>query len=1317
MRLAKLTATGFKSFGDKTEIAFDHPVTGIVGPNGCGKSNVVDAIKWVLGSQSAKSLRGGAMLDVIFNGTSTRKPAGMASVTLTFDNKDRTLGLDLDTVSVTRQLYRDGSSEYLINKQRCRLRDIKELFMDTGIGTEAYSIIEQGKVARMLETNASERREIFEEAAGISRFKARKKESIRKLERIEQNLNLTRTRLGDIQRRLRSVKIQAGRARTFKEYSERLNELQLTYALVEYHKLKDRLTEVAEQLEQAEADRAAAARKLSEHEQQISDTQIERESVTNQQKQIEHERLQKSSERDQAEQRRSFAEKSLEDLNHQIERDQKQLDELAARCEQLAEELTQHAEQIEQLNMAQAEAGERLETAEQQHRSLQHQLNEKQSELEDEKAGVISLMRRSAQLNNEISSLENFQQNLMSTREKLGRRASEVSEELERLLTMRDQATEKHDEANSLIEAQNEKLDQIKQQASQLDTSQRELTEKLAAAKEERARLESRRSLLQEMEDRQEGLADPVKAVLARKASDEDGTFAMVRGLLAEMFETDVDHAAIVEAALGDYQQALVIDSLSTLTDHGHEAISALAGRVTFVAIDQFKLPPNVHEKPPAGLQSVIDFVRYPGQIGSIAWGLLSRTLVTADLSTARRLRMSLPNGYRFVTMNGELVEADGRVTAGPTGAAGVGGLISRRSELAQLNTQLTEQDETINVDTQSLGQLSDRASHIEALSQELRQGIYEANAVRVELGSRLESLHTQISKLEREQPVIAAETEQIHRQLHDADQKRQTHASEAEELDRDSTDRQQSVERLQREIDELKTSADEARETVTSSRVELTKTSEQLSATQRQLRQLEIARADVDRQRGLLQNQITGHRERTGELKETMQSAQQQTLAAQARLDQLEASLSDVHNRVVAIEAQLDQLRSAMMERRSAVEQVDQQIQQLHIDRREVEVKIEGVCERANEQLGLNVVEAYAQAMNPQPVFDEAQQIQLEEPTNIADTTELVEFENEKARLEAARAEAEKQNNPLAGFDPDSLDWEAVETEIKTLREKLARLGNVNLDAINEQGELEDQNQNMEGQIQDIEQAKLDLEQLIKQINEDSRKRFETCFNEVREAFAGQDGLFRKLFGGGRADLFLQPDEEGRVDVLESGIEIIAKPPGKEPQSISLLSGGEKTMTAVALLLSIFKTKPSPFAVLDEVDAALDESNVHRFAQIIKSFLDRSHFIVITHNKGTMQVCDVLWGITMQERGVSKRVSVQFDQIGSAGQISKDAIAKQDATDAAAPPEVEEEQVAPEPAMKSSSREHLAAMLEGREPVEVEQPTETPEAATSDSN
>ncbi len=1341
MRLAKVTLAGFKSFADKTEIAFDAPVVGIVGPNGCGKSNIVDAIKWVLGEQSAKSLRGGAMMDVIFNGSANRKPSGMASVTLTFDNAQRPdgtrhLALDQDDVAVTRQLFRDGTSEYLLNNHRVRLRDIRELFMDTGIGTEAYSVIEQGKVDVLLQSNATERRTIFEEAAGISRFKARKKEAIRKLERTERNLELVRQRLEDTERRLRSVKMQAARARSYQQHNARLRELQLSYALAEYHKLQSDLGDLSELLEQAEADRTAAARHLADQERAVDDAELERQSVLGRQKRLDHERLEQQAGKDQAQQRINYARTSLEDARRQTQRDTDRFAELTASKEKLNSDHLEQIEQVDRLAQQQQASELRLEAAQDEYRTLQHELNEKRSQLEDDKAGIINLLRRTSQLHNEITSLDTFESNLVSTRQKLDERSCSVSEQLEELLSARDTATVKRAEAQQLLDEETRQLEQQQQQAQRFDAEQRGLTETLGDAKEKRSGLESRRALLQEMQDKQEGVADPVKAFLARAAArgdDQQSTFRFVRGLLADHLETDIERAAVVEAALGEYQQALVVDRLGDIcSDNGGKtAVESLAGRVTFVAMDQPPLPAQVGStmrKVGDGkfvkLTAAVDLVRFPDWLGPVVWRLLGRTFIVEDLAQALELRGQMPDGCRFVTRTGELLEADGRVLAGPLNGA-AGGLISRRSELSLLQQQITELDAEISRDAQKLSELSDQAAHAEQVCNDLRQSIYEAKSMSVELGSKLEACNGQITGLEREQPVLAAEAEQIHRQLKEADEKRTGRRAEADRLEQDSAQRQQRVESAQALIDGLTEEAESARETVTTARVESGKLAEQLASAQRQVRQVEIASADVQRQCGLIEDQLSGYHSRIAELESTEAQAQQQAQEAERKLQELIIQCELAQRKVEQVDTGLNELKANVQAQRGLVESADSELHKLQVRQRELEVKTDGVCQRGHEQLELDVSQAYARAL---------QGAQADDEPSDADAGGDEEDQDALRALDGDTSDADMDvETPDDQPDPFDIDWASVEAEITDLRGRIARLGTVNVDAIAEQDQLEGRQDELADQVGDIAQAKNDLEVLIQQINDDSRKRFEQTFETIKENFAGQEGLFRKLFGGGRADLFLQPDEEGNVDVLESGIEIRAKPPGKEPCSISQLSGGEKTMTAVALLMAIFKTRPSPYALLDEVDAALDEANVERFTQVIHSFLDKSHFIIITHHKRTMQVCDILYGITQQERGVSKRVSVQFDQVSHDGKISDDAVRSQTERDlteantqplAASPSETETDSDPTTLAVISedipaspddsdngngngqdppSQRDRLAAMLKGREPVEIE--------------
>ena len=1322
MRLAKITLAGFKSFADKTEICFDRPLVGIVGPNGCGKSNVVDAIKWVLGEQSAKSLRGGAMLDVIFNGSATRKPSGMASVTLTFDNPvieavvsgttepdrlgpppgsenvseavptdqtsekpaskptagRRLLPLDMDQVSVSRNLYRDGTSEYLINSKRARLRDVRELFMDTGIGTDAYSIIEQGKVDIILQSNPQQRRELFEEAAGISRFKVRKVETQRKLERTDQNLGLVRHRLEDTQRRLRSVKMQAARARSFQNLSTRLRKLQLRFALAEYHRLQGQLAQITDELEQAEADRIAAARRLAQHEQQISDAEVERQSILTRQKQLEHDQLQQQAHKEQAQQRHRFAESALIDVGQQIERDSTRLDELVDRSQGLETERNEQACTIERLVESQQSIASCLEGAQDHQRRLQHAANDHRSQLEDEKNGLIDLMQRTTVLRNEIRSLNTFKQTLATNRQKIDDRADHVASQLSILLTGRDEASAKKLEAQELLKDEGQQLDKQLELSARFSSQQKLLAERLGRFKEQRSALVSRRALLQEMQDRQEGVADAVKAVLALAATgSEDGsntTFGFVRGLLADLIEADVRDATIVEAALGDYQHALVADRLDQICSNngGSTAIAALAGRVSFVCLDE----PQEPDEEPVGLlylgdgrfaklQSVLDFVRYPAFLAPIARRLLARTLVVPTLSKAVAWRAKLPSGYRFVTRAGELLDESARVFAGPHSGPS-GGLISRRSELVSLREQIDGLDEKVTADEAALAELSDHATHVEQVTAQLRQSIHGANTICVELTSRLDSLEAQIHSLEREQPVLAQETEVIHRQLQAANEKRDGHQDEADRLQETSSQREHRCGQLEVQIEQLTRELELAGEAMTGLRVDVSTNVEQLAANQRHHRQIEIAAADIKRQRSVLDEQLSAYRQRSADLTESGVDAQRAAAEADRLLHDLTTQCELAQRQLEKHEQQMQVWRSNVRGHRDVVEEADRVLHELQVQQREFEVKAEGVCQRGRDQLELDVAEHYRVVLAGADVGESDQQKRVgsvveEASTLLEETTTGLQAADV---LEAASADIESLSPMSDAHDPFDIDRSHVESEIEGLRAKISRLGTVNVDAIAEQEELESRQDSLADQVADIEDAKKQLENLIEQINLRCRTRFEQTFSEIRDHFSGQDGMFRKLFGGGRADVLLVADEDGRMDVLESGIEIMAKPPGKEPATLSQLSGGEKTMTAVALLMAIFKTRPSPYAVLDEVDAALDEANVERFCHVVQGFLDRSHFIVVTHHKITMQMCDLLYGITMEERGVSKRVSVRFDQVRQGGQIDDDTLKREGGTE-----------------------------------------------------
>ena len=1235
LRLAKITMGGFKSFADKTDVVFDVPIAGIVGPNGCGKSNVVDALKWVLGEQSAKQLRGGAMLDVIFNGSSARKPAGMAQVTLHFENPadedgTRILPVEADAVAVSRRLYRDGTSEYLLNKEKSRLRDIRELFLDTGIGTNAYSIIEQGKVDKMLVSNPKDRRLIFEEAAGISKFKARRKEALRKLDRTEQNLLRCRDKLDEVRRRLRSVRAQATRAQTYRELTDRLESLRLSHSLAEFHKLHTEYGNVNERLEAISGTREEAAIRLEEAEEQKASADAERQELLNQQRAIQEQRMRADVNREQAIQARQFAISRLEEMNRQIERDTQRRSELEVRARQMEEEAQQAEAELVELKQKAGNVDAIIQAAEDENAVKQEALRQVQSRLQELERTSRELENQATSLQNEIQTLEINQANLQTQRARISERNVQIEEELGRLDEKIQDLAEQRDEFALEIEEQSEQFESQASDIEALYARQQSVTQRLFETKEQRSAKESRHAVLEELEEAQTGVEDGVKELLERRAEAEvagESTFDFIRGMVAELIETDTDHAPMVEAALGQYQQALVIERAADLDDH-RDALADIAGQIAYIAMDSVphsrmdrSIASIAESCDGADVKRLIDIVSFDQTLTPLGWYLFGRTLIVDDLMTAQYLKSKLPAGYRFVTRSCEILEDSGRIVAGELSDAAASGIISRRSEMAELEEAIAELDEAIAADQAQVDALTSEEGELRGIQQSLQQTIQSAQHEQIRLASEIEQLGNTRDRIGAEQPQIGEELLRIEEQLEVLASDREGKEEAVRSVMARFEESKAVIEEVSEEIEYAKEEAEIAREGVTNARVETGKISETIDSVRRHIDQLETGRQEAVQTRTELAHQLE-------HCQDAVQDAQQSCEDAIGRIEEADEQVESYDGILETFEDQIEERASVVAAQaenyrmiRSQANAVEEEFRRCEISKREIEVRVENLKNQAEEH-GLDVVSSYST------------------------------YEHD-----------------------DEVDWEAVSTEVNELTRKLNRLGPVNVDAIDELEELEEREHYLGSQVDDIDTAHKELDELIKTLNEESRSRFEKTFIEVRDFFASNDGMFRRLFGGGRADITLMPDENGNVDWLESGVEVVAKPPGKEPQSINLLSGGERTMVAVALLMSIFKTRPSPFCVLDEVDAALDEANVERFSNILRSFLDQTHFIVITHHKRTMQAADKLYGITMQERGVSKRVSVNFDQVGAGGKLSADAIAADNEPQAY---EDEEEELAP---------------------------------------
>ncbi len=1187
MRLEKIVLNGFKSFADKTDFVFDSPITAIVGPNGCGKSNVVDAVKWVLGEQSVKSLRSGQMADVIFSGSSSRKPLGAAEVNLFISNPDgtgvRQLPIEADEVQVSRKIYKSGESEYRINNKICRLKDIRELFMDTGIGTRAYSILEQGQIEHLVSASKTDRRFIFEEAAGISKYKAHKKEALRKLERTEQNLLRLADILGELAKRLRSVKLQAGKARNYLQYTQRLKELQVSYSLVEYAKnrtqMKDKgavLDRVTEQFVRLAAEVAKQDSLISRLGEEVIETEHKLSHTDNSLVSVRskiEQRLQRivflRTRISELQEREESARERIEKLREQknlFEKNSAQYNSELANCEEMLDEKSRAVEQIQKaIQEINAECA-----------SLE-------AHLEDEKSGIIDIVRRTAQLHNEVQSISVYRNNLSSQKDRLSGRAETAQAELEQLLTEKAQQNARLSDIEKVLGELEESLESKRKKSEELDDSLASDNKRLVHSKEVRSALNSELTILTDMEKRREGLKAGVKSILQNR-SVENNRFDYVEGILAETIETDVEYANAVEAALEGQTDALVINSTSRMLAD-IETIQELDGRVNFICLD--KIEPFVDKNDWSELPSVkgrlVEFVKFDSKYAPLAWKLLGKTLVVDSLQEAVELAEKAGEEFKFVTLEGEFLSADGMIKLGPLGRAT--GLISRKSRLRQLQETIGNITSEVAAIESQIEKNNQTKSHLDELCKDLRTAVYEANTEKMQVSSKLSVIEQNINRLRQEEPLITGEIDLLAEQIAQSVQKEYDSKQKLQELEAVNSQRTAHIEELETKYAEQKQQRQTLVNTLTDLKVALGQVAEQSKA----LKQIILS----------LQSQMQENRTAAETAQEEIQNCSVQLAEAQRDILNCESGVSELfvekeknqeHSRLLheEIERLLEERRQTeqlVRLRRAEKDETEQKINELKIELSQLEVKQQDLVEKVQEQLQIDLDEAY---------------------------------EN---------------------YRDEEVDWDKVKEEIAELRGKIERLGNVNIDAIDEQETLEKRHNFLSSQVQDLNSSRGQLQQLINRLNKKSREKFQQTFEEIRGHF---QEIFRKLFGGGKADIILEDAE----DILEAGIEVIARPPGKETRSISLLSGGEKSMTAIALLFAVFKTKPSPFCFLDEVDAALDEANNERFNILLREFQKDSQFIIITHAKRTMSIANVLVGITMQIRGVSKKISVRFGEV-----------------------------------------------------------------------
>ena len=1213
MYLKNLTALGFKSFADKMSLNFQPGVAAIVGPNGCGKSNVSDAIRWVLGEQSAKVLRGGEMADVIFNGTDSRKPMGMAEVSLTLGDVDtdqlRAAGItvEFNEVTITRRVFRDGGSEYFINKVGCRLRDIQQLFMGTGMGKASYSIMAQGNITQILSSRPEDRRLVFEEAAGITKFKSQRKEALRKLESTEQNLLRVQDLIKEVKRQIGSLQRQAGKARRFKSLQAELQSLETQLARHQFDVLQQEIAARQEELLVVSRDMEASQESVLKTEDEILQLrtrlgELEQEISLNQQHGLE---LKANSDRHGA--KIGFNEQRIQELESQNERALQDIRQSEERCAIAQEELVAVTERLEASQVSLNALRSGLEERRIALQVVEREVSAGQESLRVAQSQAFAAAQGLARTRNELNQLDLQKQGNVVRLEKLAAERVGLEEERNRLEARLTEFSMQVESERLSVQASRGTLEERQQRVRELQGEIATAQQQLDGVVRQQAEKRSRLNVLEQLDTQHEGFA--AGALAALRQSDA------VLGSLADKIRVPGDLVPAIEAALGHHLQLVLTQNSESATRILSDLSAGGKGRASLAALS---LAPANSEVSAAseglpGLRA-LDGVECEESVKPLIEGLLGRTRIVADLAEATVAWTACGGALDFVTRNGEVLTRLGIYTGGAVGnsAKAPASILGRKNQIAELQSELQRLGDQVQEASRAKAALQAEQTALQASLEEARS---ELRQQEVAIATR----QGEFNALKNSQRSLAAKFDTVVHDLETLSSVDQEGVARREKLvaqvaDLESIEQNASLDvaRLSADLEEHRQRRDGAQQGVSDAKVSL--------ATEEQLH------ASHGRQRAPLEQRI---RETT------------------ALVQRLESELGGFAGRREQYSREIEESRHQIErldhERRSVAEQVAGLVQQKSGLETEISTREEGLRDQrirlaaSQARRGTLEVELAQKTMATENLREKIRtKYQVELDTIRGEGIRITLADEGPAKVETVSLE-EMQ---AAGL---STDWDAVTAQVAAIQKRVDDIGPVNLVAIEEYDETEQRYNFLNTQNEDLVKAKEQLLEVINRINAETKTMFVETFTRIRDNFRV---LFSEIFGGGKADLELVEGE----DVLESGINIVARPPGKQLQSISLLSGGEQTMTAVALLFAIYQVKPSPFCVLDELDAPLDESNINRFIKVLQRFIDHSQFIVITHNKRTIGMADVLYGVTMQEQGVSKIVSVRFNRDEPAG-------------------------------------------------------------------
>ena len=1189
MLLKSLELQGFKSFPDKTKIEFGKGLTAVVGPNGSGKSNLSDAMRWVMGEQSTKTLRGSKMEDVIFTGTQQRKSQGFAQVSLTIDNSDRSLAVDSDEVIITRRLNRNGDSEYKINHASVRLKDINELLMDTGLGRDGYALVGQGRIAEIIQSKSDQRREIFEEAAGISKFRYRKNEAVHKLEASEENLLRLQDILSELEQRVEPLKKQSEKAKAFLQLSQEKRQLEVALWNLNLDQTSRKLKEQEDKILACQVEHEDLQQSSQALEEKINQSYEEMQRCLSRAEDCRQEKEELEQQNSALLSQEAVGKNNLEHFDQETARLSQQLEDFKRNQQQTGRLLQERQRQRENLEAALEETNAKLEAAQgqlaelakqdqgadQQSAQLSKRINELLLLENEDKLTVIQLTGQTEEdansyQNNQIM-LSQMKDNAQGTQREL-----KQAQELAQLLTQRMETLENQKAGYRFkLEGRQKKLEQEQAQAEELLTQAGQLRQKA--------------KLLRDLEDNLEGFAYSVKAVMKQS---KNGRLEGIHGTVARLLQVPEEYALAIETALGGSMQHIVVENENAAKSAIRFLKQQNAGRATFLPLTSVKgreLTGYDLTDQEGYVDLASHLVKADAQYQGIVDSLLGRIVVAEDLDCAAAMGRQFGYRFKIVTLDGQVVNAGGSFSGGSKSRSA--GLLSRAGEITQLQQQ-----------AEALAQRSQQQS------QDTKKLEQEVNTLKAQLGA-LESEQITVKedriRCEGEQKRLEALEAEYSRRVQEMEQELEGFLQRLQE-------KNQKIANLRRRQGETQRELEQAQQTLQSLRGQgdlLRKQREEVNASIQQLQLSQLAQQkDVD------------------SLLETMEQLMGQSRESEQLQQQLARQIQQLGQQRTQQQQQIQQCAKQRETNRLTQQKLEEQVQRILQQRTQLEQAATGLREeekqysRRREEVSRRLAQLEERRDTLQKEYDEV----------IRKLWEEYELTRSQARQEAQQ--------------PD--DPAKAKTRLAAVKGEIRSLGSVNLSAIEEYEEVSQRYEFMSRQLADVEQSRKELEDLIKQLTRKMEELFAQSFEEINQNF---QKIFVDLFGGGHGELKLTDPE----DLLGSGIEIIVQPPGKVIRHLSALSGGEQSFVAIAIYFAILKVRPAPFCILDEIEAALDDVNVARYAEYLRLMSDKTQFIAITHRRGTMEEADVLYGVTMQEKGVSKLLKLDVSEVAGQSQTA----------------------------------------------------------------